>query len=180
VVNVLLYDKHLNKRGLYWGLFFVGLFLFTSTSAQKIIRFSKTKKNHEKSDLYLFPGENVKCKFVKGSKVIGMIAKISENTFEVAGRPFSLDSLRAIGKYRRAAPIILTAGIVAGVAVAASGNAHQLSSAALLGTAELILIFRLSPYSGTIDLQRCKCRLDIIDFSDLPKNFGRKMKINEQ
>jgi len=168
--------------GVYWGVIIALCFSFQSSlsNAQKVIRFSKTKKNQEKSFYYIFPGENVKCKFKRGTKIIGMITNVTDTTFDMRERRFSWDSLLAIGKYERAAPIILTAGIAAGVVVIVTGNAHKISSQLLLSLAELIIIFRFAPASGTIKLDRCKCSMEIVDFNDLVERDRKKARIVPQ
>ncbi len=77
-------------------------------NAQKFITLSPREQKSDKHKIVIFEGNRVKCKFIDGSKIVGIIDKIAGDSIQISGRKFIIADVKSMAKRKKGA----TAAIV--------------------------------------------------------------------
>ena len=99
---------------------------YVVSNAQKFITLSPREHKSDRHEVVISEGNRVKCKFIDGSKIVGIIDKIMEDSIQINGKKFVIEEIKSIAKRKKGATaIIVGAQIVpalAGAISIAAGN----------------------------------------------------------
>jgi hypothetical protein len=99
-------------------------------------------RHNSKETFFIIPGERVKCKFYNGNQEIGNLTNLTDSTFELNNKTFSIDSLKAIAKRKRGALMLILLVEGAGLALIFTGHVKTQTELYLLATAQTLILIR--------------------------------------
>ncbi|MBY0434816.1 MAG: hypothetical protein K2U26_11970 [Cyclobacteriaceae bacterium] len=70
-------------------------------NAQKFITLSVKEEKSRRDRIVIFEGNRVKCRFIDGSKIVGIIDKITDDSIQINGRKFSLEDIKSMAKRKK-------------------------------------------------------------------------------
>jgi hypothetical protein len=68
------------------------------SNAQNFITLSPREQNSNQHKIVVSAGNRVKCKFINGSKIIGVVDKIMDDSIQINGKKFVIEDIRSIAK----------------------------------------------------------------------------------
>ncbi len=119
-------------------LFLFALLLSHESAAQKLIRLSQ----HTKGNFFIRQGERVKCKLIDGTKLIGILGKLTDTTFEINGKRIQIEKIKAFAKKKKGSNLFIGLVIGAGIALVLTGTIHSKEELYLIGTVQTLLIIK--------------------------------------
>jgi len=97
-----------------------------TSNAQKIITLSPREQKSSKHKIAISEGNRVKCRFTDGSKIVGDIDKIMDDSIQINGKKFAIEDIKSMAKRKKGVTTLLfgtqIVPAVAGAISVAAGN----------------------------------------------------------
>jgi hypothetical protein len=84
----------------------------------------------------------VKCRFYDGSHEIGILANLTDSTFDLNNKTFAIDSIKAIAKRRKGVVMLILVVEGAGLALIFTGHIKTQTELYLLAIAQTLILTR--------------------------------------
>jgi hypothetical protein len=76
-------------------------------NAQKFITLSAREEKSLRDKIVISEGNRVKCRFIDGSKIVGIIDKIMDDSIQISGKKFIIQDIKSIAKRKKGGTAII-------------------------------------------------------------------------
>lgn len=148
--------------------FLLLVFVSFVSNAQKFITLSPRELKSGRDKIVISEGNRVKCKFINGSKVVGVIDKIMDDSIKINGKIFSTQDIKSMAKRKNGSTALiictqLLPALGGAVSIAAGNLPIAVGCFAVQVVGSLMLVTPL--YNYPLRNIRKKWVLDVHDFS---------------
>lgn len=138
------------------------------SNAQKFITLSPREQKSGRHKIVISEGNRVKCKFINGSKVVGVINKIMDDSIKINGKTFSTEDVKSMAKRKKGSTAMIVGtqlipALGGAVSIAAGNLPIAVGCFAVQVVGSLLLVTPL--YDYPLRNIRKKWVLDVQDFS---------------
>ena len=71
------------------------------SNAQKFITLSHREQKSDRFKIVISEGNRVKCRFIDGSKIVGIIDKIMDDSIQINGQKFIIEDIKSMAKRKK-------------------------------------------------------------------------------